>query len=77
MVLMDKVLVWNVRGLNSPSKQKEIKNFMVAKKISLCCLVETKVKNEKLSVIQDSMFRGWCLASNFSKVKGGRILIDG
>ncbi|XP_021718631.1 uncharacterized protein LOC110686347 [Chenopodium quinoa] len=39
---MDRVMVWNIRGLNSPNKQAEIRDYIAQHRIGLYCLVETK-----------------------------------
>lgn len=40
--------VWNIRGLNNPLKQKEVASFFSCHKLSLCGLVETKVRSTNL-----------------------------
>lgn len=73
--IMDNLLIWNVRGLNHPSKQREVRNYINANNIGLCALLETKVKAEKFREVHQSLFRSWCISTNFCTVKGGRILI--
>jgi hypothetical protein len=41
------ILIWNVRGLNHPSKQREVKSMIRKNKIGLICLIETRVKEAK------------------------------
>jgi hypothetical protein len=36
------MLVWNVRGMNHPSEQKEVQSTISAKKTGLACLIDTK-----------------------------------
>lgn len=72
---MDNCPVWNIRGLNSPQKQKEIKGLLQEWKVGLVGLLETKIKSHNFSSIYSRMFQGWCVSSNFSLVKGGRILV--
>ena len=43
-----KWLFWNMRGINKRYKQKEIK-MLIKNKVCLAGLVETRVKNNKLS----------------------------
>jgi exonuclease III len=43
-------LIWDVRGLNHPSKQKEVVSMIKRYKISLICLIETKVKKNKAEI---------------------------
>ncbi|KAJ8446811.1 hypothetical protein Cgig2_016121 [Carnegiea gigantea] len=41
---------WNVRGLNWPNKQEDVKAFLYSNQISLIGLLETKVKKEKKAI---------------------------
>lgn len=61
--------------MDGPVKQKEVKHFLQVNKVGLACLLETKMKREKFGEVHDVMFQNWCLATNFSTVKGGRILV--
>lgn len=72
---MDKICIWNVRGLNSPRKQKEILRTFHENKIGLCGLIETKWKGSKAGLAIQSMFQNWSVTTNFSCHKGGRILL--
>ncbi|KAK1289091.1 hypothetical protein QJS10_CPB18g00678 [Acorus calamus] len=36
------ILIWNVRGLNDPRKKAAVKEHILANKVSICCLQETK-----------------------------------
>lgn len=72
---MDRILIWNIRGLNNPNKQKEIKKMIQELKVGLCCLLETKVRNEKFGEVYNNMLKDWCIASNFTYCKEGRISI--
>ena len=51
-------LVWNVRGLNNPSKQYEVKKQISKHKVSLVCLVETRIKDCNLPLIKDKFLVG-------------------
>lgn len=42
-----KLLCWNVRAFNKPFKQKEIRSFLLKKKIDVCSFYETRVKHDK------------------------------
>lgn len=71
------ILTWNVKGLNGPRKQKEVRNFLQRNKIGMCCLVETKIKKENFAMVHHNLFQNWCIATNFafSAVKGNRWLV--
>lgn len=46
-VLMDpkKIFIWNVRGLNSPSKQHSVRTSIDSVGADIVCLQETKMQN--------------------------------
>ena len=49
MTVMEyKVGVWNIRGLNTFEKQKEVKNLMVSENLKVCVILETRLKSKKL-----------------------------
>ena len=39
-----KIASWNVRGLNDPTKQKEVKNFVSKENVHVIGVLETKIK---------------------------------
>lgn len=67
------VLAWNIRGLNMPLKQREVKKMVKRLKVSILGLVETRVKLENLVRIQAAMFPGWGIIHNYSSHRLGRI----
>jgi exonuclease III len=44
-VFMDpkKILIWNVRGLNSSSRQDVVRTLVEASRVDIVCLQETKM----------------------------------
>ncbi|KAL2934380.1 LINE-1 retrotransposable element ORF2 protein [Bienertia sinuspersici] len=72
---MDKILTWNIRGLNKPHKQKEVRNFLLHENVGLVCLLEKKVNNNNFRNVHNGVFQGWCLTTNFQFHKGGRIIV--
>lgn len=52
------VLVWNIRGINKPLKQKEVKKMVARLKVSIICLVETRVQKANIIKIRDNMLPG-------------------
>ena len=57
-----KLLVWNVRGFNHPLKQKEVVYRIRRLEVNLVCLLETRVKENKMKEIVDKWFPSWsCL----------------
>ena len=56
---MDRILVWNVRGVNNQCKHRDIKELMNLKKPGLVSLLETKVKNKDMGKLYTSLFTNW------------------
>lgn len=56
---MTKIACWNVRGLNSPLRQKEVKAFIKERKLDIIGLVEVKVRENNRKTIENSILRNW------------------
>lgn len=74
--LMDKIMCWNVRGLNQPGKQQEVKKMIASQQIGLVGLLETRVKVSKFGTLYLNLFQGWCFTTNIGWHKGGRIVVS-
>ena len=73
---MDKVMCWNVRGLNQREKQQAVKKMILAHQVGLVGLLETRVKVFKLGALYLNLFQGWCFTTNTRWKKGGRIVVS-
>jgi len=71
--LMANLVSWNVRGLNWPNKQEDIKLFLQIHKVGLIGLLETKVKLHKTDYIANNIFPRWKWKHNFHLNLKGRI----
>jgi hypothetical protein len=69
-------LIWNVRGLNHPFKQKEVKSMIKVHNIGLICLIETRVKSHKANEIRTCIVPDWDYAYNYDQHFLGRIWIS-
>ena len=56
---MIKLGSWNIRGLNSPHKQQEVKKLIRDNNLDVVCLLETKVRRNNLSSIKNNCFFNW------------------
>lgn len=72
---MDKLLCWNVRGLNSSNKQIDVNFFFHKYAFGAVSLLETNIKARNLGILYQKVFYGWCFTSNSSFHDGGRILL--
>jgi hypothetical protein len=50
---------WNIRGLNRPLKQKEVRHFVDQNNLSLCAILESHVDVDNLFRICGNTFRAW------------------
>lgn len=66
---------WNVKGLNAPLKQSEVKSLISSKELSFCGLVKTKVKKNNQNKVVNAIFRSWNVLTNYSCSLLGIILI--
>ena len=54
--LMDSIIAWNIRGLDWPSKQEDLKAFLHTQKVGMIGLMETKIKLINDSVVAARTF---------------------
>lgn len=74
---MDKLLVWNVGGVNQIKKQNIVKQFIRTKIFGLVGLLETRVKMRNMgNLYLNVLFCGWCCSSNITSHPGGRIVVS-
>jgi exonuclease III len=66
---------WNMRGLNDPLKQKEVRSFVNKNKLSVIGLVEHKIKEHNFSRVFSSMIPFWSFVHNYTNSSSGRICI--
>lgn len=57
--LMINFACWNIRGLNDPLKQKEIRSLTCNNKLDVIGIVETKVKYKNAASISRSTSVNW------------------
>ncbi|XP_074291709.1 uncharacterized protein LOC141618494 [Silene latifolia] len=67
--------MWNVRGLNSDTKQKYIKWFLHQSGVDLFGILETKVKPESLNRVASNVCQNWSYITNTACHSGGRVWI--
>ena len=67
------MLIWNVRGFNHPIKQKEVVGRIRRLNVNFACLLETRVKQNKMQKIFNRQFPGWKLFHNYAEAINGRI----
>ena len=66
---------WNVRGMNDPFKIKEIKHFLAEKRITVCALLETRVRGHNMAKVQRKMGGYWSWCCNYAYSPRGRMWV--
>ncbi|KAH0926161.1 hypothetical protein HID58_018417, partial [Brassica napus] len=73
--LMSSIFAWNMCGFNMPRKQKAVRHWVTAAKLSVGCLLETRVQEENFTKVFDATFPGWSCLHNYSSHWLGRIWV--
>ncbi|GLT38165.1 hypothetical protein SLA2020_124300 [Shorea laevis] len=66
---------WNVRSLNDPIRQVDVKKFLLSNKVQFMALLETRVKQENSSRVVQTFSRQWGWLNNYNSHPNGRIWI--
>lgn len=73
---MIKLASWNVRGLNNPIKQAEIRKFIHANSLSLIGIVESKIRKENMDLsLKHCIPDGWDYVHNGNIGSVARIVV--
>ncbi|GKD52481.1 RNA-directed DNA polymerase, eukaryota, reverse transcriptase zinc-binding domain protein [Tanacetum coccineum] len=56
--------VWNIRGMSTSDKQKEVRKLIKEERLQLCGIIETHVKYQNILKIREKVFRNWEFVSN-------------
>jgi len=72
---MDRIISWNVRGMNSPQKQEDIKLFLHQQPTGMVGFLETKVKEENMTQVVGRVCNNWHWVHNADSMNRGRVLV--
>lgn len=71
-----KIGTWNIRGLGKLTKQNEVKKLIRNEQLSVCAVLETHLKKDRIGKICDRMFGNWSWQHNLDvSIKGCRIIV--
>ena len=68
-----KFAAWNIRGMNASYKYNEISKVIVEYKLSLLCLLETKVASWNVNKIKRKCIPNWKLLHNCPSKGVGKV----
>ena len=54
-----KIGTWNIRGLSTLDKQKEVRKFIMEEKIQVCAILETHIRYKNVTKVGDKVFGDW------------------
>ena len=72
---MTKFACWNIRGLNAPIKQREVRHLILQNNIDFRAVLETKVGFHNLSRVTSNILRDWEYDNNNGVCSNGRIWV--
>ena len=72
---MIKLASWNIRGMNDPLKQKELRSLVRDHSLNVVCILETRVRRHNSVRIFNSILPGWELHHNYEHSELGRIWV--
>lgn len=55
---------WNITVLNSSTKQKEIKNYIISSNMVLVAVLKTKVREANIEKMSKNCFGDWTFVNN-------------
>ncbi|KAG7558973.1 Endonuclease/exonuclease/phosphatase superfamily [Arabidopsis thaliana x Arabidopsis arenosa] len=70
-----KIFCWNIRGLNSHSRQRFVRSWIGVNKPLIGSILESHVSEDNAVSVLNSSFPGWRWDGNYASVDGGRILV--
>ncbi|XP_021994742.1 uncharacterized protein LOC110891353 [Helianthus annuus] len=68
---------WNIRGLNRPLKQSEVRALVAENILNVCAILESHVDITKLDKVCKGVFRSWSWTSNGALCNRGTRIILG
>ncbi|KAJ0548751.1 putative RNA-directed DNA polymerase [Helianthus annuus] len=73
---MGSLAAWNIRGLNHPLKQKEVRQLIKDNNLHVCAILETHVNTLNVQNVCKNLFASWSWANNAVHCnKGIRIMV--
>ena len=73
---MDKIISWNIRCMNAPNKQEDIKVFLQQENAGIVGFLETKVKESNIQHVMSKVCPNWKWEHNATRIERGRIILS-
>jgi len=72
---MDSILSWNVRGMNIPNKQEDIKIFLQQQQAGFVGFLETNIKDQNIALVMGRICPNWNWIHNASAKDRDKIIV--
>lgn len=69
------IICWNVRGMNDPSRERDVHELLVEHKIGIVGLLETKVKQSNVGRIENRVNGNCRWINNCGSDDAGRVFV--
>jgi len=76
MILMDRIICWNVRSINCPNKQEDIKIFLQQQKACMVGFLETKIKAQNIPHVMGKLCPNWNWIHNANADERRRVFVS-
>ncbi|CAI9111746.1 OLC1v1012054C1 [Oldenlandia corymbosa var. corymbosa] len=77
LVSMNNIISWNIRGLNSPLKHREVDNYLSINSVGVAGTLETRMNEEKVMEVMKRKWHMYEYVSNNEGQNKGSILTQG
>ncbi|GKA59809.1 RNA-directed DNA polymerase, eukaryota, reverse transcriptase zinc-binding domain protein [Tanacetum coccineum] len=58
------IAVWNIRGMSTSDKQKEVRKLIKEENLQLCSIIETHIRYQNIMKVSKRVFDNWEFSSN-------------
>ena len=73
---MAKIISWNVRGMNGPTKQEDLRIFLSQQQAGLIGFTKTKIQLQKVDHVMRKICNKWQWDHNATHTEKGRIIVS-
>ena len=67
--MLVKIGSWNIRGMSKTTRQDEVKAFVREERLSMCAIVETRLRKKYVKPVGDYVFDNWNWVANIGNCR--------